>query len=263
MLSITLITKNEAENLKRLLPVLQYQLNKANSIVSEILILDSKSSDGSKDVALSFGVKWHEAEFAGFGPQKKRAAELAKNDWVLNLDADEVPEDSFWKGIEGFFSRREHEKFMAARVSRDSVLLGRHLRYGGASEQKKIRLFNRKYFQWSGDVHEDVVPLTEQRRDIAEIDGTILHYSWKSIGSAVNTMNEYATRSALSRAPDDTPLFLVKANLASRFFLEFFRSYFLRLGILDGTPGFIFCYLMAFSHVLKYMKIYELKANSR
>jgi hypothetical protein len=231
-----------------------------NSLVSEILILDSGSTDDSKNFAISVGTVWFEQSFVGYGPQKKSASLLASNNWILNLDADEVPTPSFWSGLALFFKTHPHDRH-AATVTRDFVFLGKCLRFGGASGQKKVRLFDKRSFEWdSALVHEDVRPLREQLR-VGNVSGRIEHYSWNSIHDWLNVTNDRALVSAQEKLNAGKSLSVLSFNIFCRFFLEFMRSYILRFGFLDGVRGFIFCFFMAFSHELKFIKAFEILAN--
>ena len=81
-LSVILITKNEEANLKDCLESI--------SFANEIIVVDSQSSDKTVEIAQSFGAKVENTrDWPGFGPQKNRALNLATQDWVLSIDADE------------------------------------------------------------------------------------------------------------------------------------------------------------------------------
>ncbi|HON33196.1 MAG TPA: glycosyltransferase family 2 protein, partial [Candidatus Syntrophosphaera thermopropionivorans] len=82
-ISAVMIVKNESENLKRCLPALTW--------TDEIVVLDTGSEDDSIKVAQSYGAKTSKLEFwEGFGKAKQKAVELAENDWIISLDADEL-----------------------------------------------------------------------------------------------------------------------------------------------------------------------------
>lgn len=231
-------------------------------------MLDSGSTDGTERLARAAGASFHAQPFAGYGPQKRAASRLASNDWVLNLDADEVPEADFWEGLARAF-RSGEPPWRAATVGREFVLFGEVLRHGGAGEQRKVRLFHRRYFDWNeAPVHEDVVPIAggDTAARTGHVEGRILHHSWASVGEWLRVTDDRAGVIARrkfgergERASDVALAFQMKA----RFFLEFARGYVLRLGFLDGPRGFVFCFLMAFSHALKFIKAYELKHAGR
>ena len=87
-LSVVLMVRNEAANLRRCLP-------RVARVADEIVILDSGSTDDSEAVANWFGARWFvNADWQGYGIQRQRAQALATGDWIFALDADEVPDDT-------------------------------------------------------------------------------------------------------------------------------------------------------------------------
>jgi hypothetical protein len=166
--------------------------------------------------------------------------------------------------------------YVCASLERDLFLFGKKLRFGGASEQRRKRLFNKRFYDWNTSaVHEDVVWIRQdlqpnsQQSLVYLLDGKVHHHSWKSIShwidatnrrSDVQAVQRHAALNARSQLSNKSNGFLgmsVGASILLRFFFEFFRSYFLRLGFLDGLRGFVFCFLMAFSQELKLIKVYE------
>ena len=160
---------------------------------------------------------------------------------------------------------------LAATIERAFVLFGRTLSGGGAAEQRRVRLFCRAAFDWNeAAVHEDVVELNglhagrpPARRALGHVTGAVRHYSWASTSEWLRSTDDralvLAREKILERAPRAAILGAAFGwKLGLRFFLEFARSYVLRAGFRDGVPGFVFCFFMAFSHALKFVKAYEL-----
>jgi glycosyltransferase involved in cell wall biosynthesis len=84
-LSAVLITNNAEEHLDLVLAALQ--------CCGEIVVLDSGSTDRTREIALQYGASWYERPFDGYGPQKRHAVVRARYDWILAVDADEVLDD--------------------------------------------------------------------------------------------------------------------------------------------------------------------------
>jgi glycosyltransferase involved in cell wall biosynthesis len=81
-ISCVIIVFNEEENIRRCLQAISW--------CDEIVIVDSGSSDKTLEICRDFNCKIHQKNFNGYGEQKRYAVSLAENDWVLNVDADEV-----------------------------------------------------------------------------------------------------------------------------------------------------------------------------
>jgi glycosyltransferase involved in cell wall biosynthesis len=260
MLTVTIIAKNEETNLRRLLPTISAARQRPGSVIGEVVVLDSGSGDATRAVTESHSARWAERPFDGFGTQKRAATALASHDWILNLDADEVPSAEFWENLERFI--KNPNGYFAATLARDFVFLGRTLRFGGASEQRRIRIFHRDHFDWnSAAVHEDVVPKEGRPGSVGHVAGQVLHYSWNSIQAFLDATNRRSSVQAAEKANGSAVGMIL--GITARPVAEFLRSYLLRLGCLDGLPGFCFCYLMAFSQTLKYLKAYERRVAAK
>src|SRR4249919_359017 len=85
-LTVTVITLNEADHIEFALSSVAW--------ADEIIVIDSGSTDGTVDIARRHATRVEVLDWPGYGAQKNRAADLASNDWILSLDADEhVPAD--------------------------------------------------------------------------------------------------------------------------------------------------------------------------
>ena len=267
-----------------MVPRLLEQQKKRPSLLGEVLFLDSGSTDGSLAYLAQFPFVKVQSQipFLGFGPQKQTAVGLAKFSWILSLDADEIPSEAFWDELEAFFFLQSGDSeavkkstYYAASLVRSFVFWGQLLRYGGAGEQRRVRLFHRDYFRWNDAlVHEDVVPgnfgvlanVVENKlddvcaqRQIFKLNGVVQHYSWKNADAWITTVVRYSNdylngESAQQKIQRDHFGFL---TFFLRFLTEFVMRYFVRLGFLDGRAGFVFCFFMAFSQQYKIFKLYE------
>src|SRR5438445_9379616 len=80
-ISVSLITKNEEQNIRRTLESVQW--------ADEIVVVDSGSADRTCDIAREYGAKIFYEAWKGFSAQKNSSIEKCTGDWVLSLDADE------------------------------------------------------------------------------------------------------------------------------------------------------------------------------
>ena len=242
-ISAVLITKNEAHNLPRCIGSLGF--------CSEVIVLDSGSTDDTVSVAESLGATVHETQdWPGFGPQKNRALSYATQSWVLSIDADEWIEPKLFESI----CLHVKNKTAAASVLRSSTFCGHRVRHSGWGDDWVLRLFRHGSAKFSDDlVHERVIAQGPH----IKLEGCMGHETYRTVSEAVSKMNQYSSAWAEQRAGQEGPSvgkIIVKTGFA------FFRTYFLKAGWLDGAVGFHIARLNALGTYLKYTK---LSFNSR
>lgn len=246
-LSVVIITKNEAKNLTRLLPSLNF--------ADDVIILDSGSTDNTKEVALRFGARFFQEEWRGFGLQKRRASELASHDWILSVDADEFLPPELITEVLDCISEIKPRDTWSFKIPRISFFLKRWIRHGGWYPDYQLRLFHRKHFQWNADtIHEKVVPIGSEVK-VGVLKKNLEHFVFNSISDQVETNNRYSSLLAerdFARG-QKAQLF----HIVIKPWIKFFECYFLKLGILDGLPGFIIAINAAHSIFLRKVKLWE------
>jgi glycosyltransferase involved in cell wall biosynthesis len=221
------------------------------SFADEIVVVDTGSTDRTVELARAFTDRVLTAPWQGFGPTKNYALDQARGDWVFSLDTDErVP----------LALREEILATIAAdgpldgyRVARKNYFCGRWIRRLGWYPDYTLRLFRRGRGRFRDrEVHEEVV--------VAEPVGTLKtpleHYSYRSVSDYVARLDRYARLAAqelakAGRRPCPGELFF-------RPLLAFFHLYFIRLGFLEGTPGYTLAVLMSMYKFLKYYYLREL-----
>ena len=220
----------------------------------ELLVLDSGSTDDTLEVARAHGARVETGEWLGFGRQKQRAVSLARNDWVLCLDADERVSERLAGSIrEAMASQR----CVAWRMTRRNRFLGRWLAHGEGYPDWTLRFFHRAHASWSNDeVHEAVLTTAE----VGRLAGDLLHESADDIATYVAKQNRYTTLHAQALYAQG-----VRAGywrLWASPLARFVKFYFLRLGVLDGGPGFAHIVIGCHTAFLKYLKLIELEKAS-
>ena len=248
-LSLFIITFNEEENIGRCLEA-------AKDICDEIIVVDSGSSDGTKSIAEKYGAKFFTRKFDGFAAQKGYALSQCAGEWALSLDADEFIDEDLKTEIRKITAGGESAD--GYEILRINYFLGRKMKHSGLKNDIILRLVRRENAKFTGGlVHEKL----EVSGNVSRISkGHIQHYSYSSIHNYFEKFNKYTSLGAKKKAESGR-----KPNLFISFMripFDFFRRYILQLGILDGAQGFIWCAFSAFYPFVKYMKWWEINANS-
>ena len=223
------------------------------AFADEVLVLDSGSTDATVEVARNHGARVETGEWLGFGRQKQHAVKLAKHDWVLCLDADERVSERLERSIRDAMAT---PRYHAWRMTRRNRFLGRWLAHGEGYPDWTLRFFHRAHAGWSNDeVHEAVLTTAE----VGRLEGDLLHESADDIATYVAKQNRYTTlhAQALYQQGVRAGYWRLVASPAARFL----KFYFLRLGLLDGGPGFAHIAIGCNSAFLKYLKLIELERS--
>lgn len=239
-ISAVIIAKNEGYNLRKSLPKLSW--------CDEIIVVDDNSTDDTVEVALSFACKVYTRTFDGFGTQKRFGISHAVNDWILNIDADEVLSDELILEIQ---QTKEGMDIQAYELLIRHVFLGKVFNYGKESGYPHLRLFNRLYGNFDeATVHEKV----HIEGKIARLRGLVMHHSYRDLNHYFEKFNRYTEIGAEKLAAQGKKRSLI-ACMAS-FPLYFFKHFFLYRNFMNGWQGFVWSYLNAWYHTVKYLKLY-------
>lgn len=236
MLSATVIALNEEKDLPRCLESLGF--------ADEIVVIDSGSTDRTVEIARAKGARVITEPWRGYGAQKNLAMRHATHPWVLNVDADEVVTPELRDEI-----LREISLTQAAAgymVARKTFYLGRWIRHGGWYPNYVTRLARKDRCLWSEPwVHEAL----QVDGDVRKLRAPLLHYTFSGVADQVRTNVRYAAQGALElRARGAKPSV---ARLVTKPLVKFIEAYFLKLGLLDGLPGFIIAMNAAHSVFMK------------
>ncbi len=244
-ISAVIITFNEERNIRRCLESL-------TEVADEIIVLDSFSTDKTEDICREFGVKFHTHKFDGHIQQKNRAMEMAANDWVLSLDADEALDESLKAEIEKV---KENLDADAYKFNRLTNYCGKWIKHSGWYPDVKLRLWNRKKGKWGGDNPHDKV-IMQEGSSIKHLKGNLLHYSYYTVDEHVRQNDYFSSIGAEVLFEKGKKSSVFKACYKSAWM--FFRNYFLKGGFLDGKYGFTVCRLTASGTYHKYIKLRNL-----
>ncbi len=235
--SACLIVLNEEDHLPDCLDSVRW--------ADEIVVVDSGSSDRSREIARRYTDKVYERPFTDFSSQKNAALDQAGSDWVFFIDADERIPSALAEEIL-CVTRNSGEAPKAYAVGRETYFLGRRLRYSGTQGDFPIRLFPRAQGRFVQPVHEWV----KTDLPIGRLNGRLLHYSTRDMAHYRFKLKQYVAleiKTLLQKGRHPGVFDLVFRPPA-----VFISLYFAKLGILDGWTGFQFAVLSALYNLLKY-----------
>lgn len=249
MLSIVIITKNEAHIIGNTLQNLQ-------EISEDIIIVDSGSTDDTIAICKKFNTTIIETKWDGYGVNKNKGIDVAKNDWILSLDADEVIDEELKKAIIQLREQKENHVF---NIKRKNFFRNKLIRYGVWAGDKPTRLFNRKMIRWNdSQVHEKLV--FPKNVKIITLKGYIHHYTVHSMAEYIHKTVNYAKLNANKYHSQGKQAGFLKLYFGPMF--NFIQHYFFRLGFLDGWEGYIIAKTNAWYTFLKYAFLRELNSKT-
>lgn len=241
-LSVVIITFNEEKNIERC-------LNSVRNVADEITVVDSLSTDKTKEICRRFGVNVFDQPFLGHVEQKNFAITKATYPHILSLDADEALDSTL---INSILAVKENWDSDAYSMNRLTNYCGRWIKHCGWYPDKKLRLWDSSKGKWQGINPHDEYKLQNGSK-IKHLRGDILHYSYNSISDHIKQVNYFTdilSKSSLKQGKN-TNLFKI---IFSPIF-KFFRDYIFKLGFLDGYYGFLICVISAHATFLKYAKM--------
>lgn len=243
-ISVSMTARNEAHNLPR-------SLGSVAGWVQEIVVVINDCEDRTAEIAQSFGAVVIEHPWQGYRDQKKFALSKVTGDWVLALDADEEVSDQLRSNIFQFFAE-ESQDYDGAIFPRKVWFLGRWITHGDWYPDLSLRLFRRGKGQWSGSPEHDKIDLSGP---VKRLTGDLHHYSHPTLNSytsKIGVFSDYFLERQLARGCRWSWW-----DCLFRPWWRFFRAYFLRLGLLDGFPGYYIAKATAFSTLVRYSRLYE------
>jgi glycosyltransferase involved in cell wall biosynthesis len=221
----------------------------------EIVVVDGGSTDETLALCAAAGARVSsETEWRGFGVQKNLALDRAGGDWLFSIDADEVCTPALRGEIEAAIATGGD--IAALEMPRRSSFCGHWMRHGGWWPDRVVRVFARGKVRFSEDlVHER--PLVQG--NVARLRQPLLHYTYDTLEQALAKLDRYSTlgaRQAYERGKRATP-----ASAVLRGAWAFFRTYVLRLGLLDGWAGLMLALYNGQGTYYRYLKLWLLDRN--
>ncbi|MEI7653106.1 MAG: glycosyltransferase family 2 protein [bacterium] len=243
MLTAVILTHNSAGSIGALLENLQW--------AAEILVMDDDSTDATVEIAKAHGARVVIHSLKGdFARARNTAMGLAKRDWVLFVDSDELLDQALIHSVKQ--ANLHTSQYAGYRLPRVDQFWNQHVTRGEvwtAAHRGIIRLVHRTRGEWRGKVHEEFVPTGM----VTTLAGSLIHHPHQSINDFLADINVYST----IRASELTDQSRLKTTLQMIFFppAKFFFTYVICGGWLDGAAGFAYSFMMSFHSFLVRAKV--------
>ncbi len=240
-ISVVIITFNEERNIERCIEAVK-------SIADEVIVIDSFSTDRTKEICESLNVNFISHPWEGYSGSKNKGNSLAKYDWVLSLDADEALSEQL---IQSILEWKQNKVNQPAKFNRLTNYCGKWVKNGGWYPDAKIRIFDRTSTCWTGDIHETLK--FNEETEIFHLFGDCLHYSYYTVEQHYNQTEKFTSIQSrdLFLQGKKSPLY----KLIFSPMVKFIRDYFFKFGFLDGKVGFTIARISAYATYLKYKKM--------
>jgi glycosyltransferase involved in cell wall biosynthesis len=250
-ISVVIITFNEEKNISRC-------LDSVKDIADEIVVLDSFSTDRTKEICLQKNASFYEHTFDGHIQQKNRAIAYAKHPYVLSLDADEALDETLKNSIHEVKNNWTKDGYYMNRLTN---YCGHWVKHCNWYPDKKLRLWDSRKGEWRGINPHDKYELFDGDKNTGFLKGDILHYSYYNVADHYKQVEYFTTiaSKAYFEAGKKAPFFKLFANPIAKFI----DHYILHLGFLDGAAGFSISRISAYATYLKYKKLRALYAAAR
>ena len=222
----------------------------------EVLVVDSYSTDATVALANSYKVRVVQHKFENYSKQRNWAIQQARHDWIFMLDADERISQPLKEEILALF--QTDPPHPAYRVKRQNYFMGKMIRYSGWQNDWITRLFNRTRARYGTQaVHESLVVEGE----VGRLKHSMAHYTYKDLQSYLLKHDQYSTASARDIAARGKKVTYFHLMVKPAF--RFFRSYILKLGILDGKQGVVVAWLSCYSVFMRHLKVWRIQEDER
>ena len=246
-ISAVIITFNEENNVGDAIESVSW--------ADEVIVVDSESSDRTREIAEAAGAKVITRKWEGFAPQKQFAAGRAENDWIFSLDADERVSSELREEILAL--KAEKTTSDGYKVPRLSIYMNQSIRHGGWYPDWQLRLFDRRKGRWKDVLIHESFKMDDGSLT-GKLAGDIFHYSVEDAAHHHRMIGErYAPLAARQMFDDGHRTSRLKILLAGP--AAFVRTYLLKAGFLDGLPGFVIAKFAAHHAFLKHVLLLQLQ----
>ncbi len=243
-ITLFIIAKNEAHRIADCIA-------SAKDVASEVVVIDSSSTDDTAHLCQQLGARVYTREFDGFANQKNFALSKVTTPWALNLDADERLSPAL---AEEICRAVQHPQTAGYYLPFCNYFLGKKMRFSGLNKERHLRLVQAQKSHYVGGlVHEGL----EVKGPLGTLKHPVNHFSYDTIEAYFTKFNTYTTLAAQNMHQAGKKFCLMRVLFTLPF--EFIKRYVLKLGFLDGMRGLLWASFSTYYVYVKYMKLWQLE----
>ncbi len=246
--SVVIIAKNEEDNM--------HDCIKSVLWADEIIVLDDNSADNTVKISKEYTEKVFSRKMDIEGRHRNYAYGLARNDWVLSLDADERVSPELEEELRELFKKPIADK--AYTIPIKTFIGKRWIRHSGWYPAPKVRLFEKKSFKYE---EAEVHPRVFIEGNCAHLTKDIIHYSYRDYHEFFQSLNNQTTLEAKKWFKEKRKIGFLK--MYRKFIDRFLKAYVLKKGYKDGLLGFVVSYSGGLYQFLSYIKYREMVENDK
>jgi glycosyltransferase involved in cell wall biosynthesis len=248
-ISATVITFNEQENIRAACESVSW--------ADEIIVVDSESTDSTREIAKACGATVITRSWPGFAAQKQFAVDQASHDWIFSLDADERVSEELKDSIQRLRNGSTAAIADGYSIARRAFYQGRWIRGGGWYPDRQLRLFRRDKGRWEPrHIHESF--RMQPEATVSSLEGEILHYTSSDAAHHHRMIGErYAPLSARQMFEEGRRTSALKIATAGP--AAFMQAYVLKGGFRDGLAGVSIASFAAHHAFLKHLMLWEMQ----
>ena len=248
-LSVFIIAKDEEDRIP-------YSIKSVIDWVDEVIVIDSGSGDNTVAISKELGARIIYNEWNGYGPQKVFGEGQCRNDWILNIDADEAISDGLRDEIQALIDNDTINNHKAYHIPiKISSRFATKLPGLFAPSNDPIRLYHKDYAGFRDSSIHDSVVANSPDCSIGKLKHIMIHRCFRSYHHAVEKINFYSSMQAehmWNKGRKPSPVRIIFEP-----FVAFLKAYILRRYCLLGVDGFVESVIYAFSRTLRLAKAHE------
>jgi glycosyltransferase involved in cell wall biosynthesis len=255
-LSVFIIAKDEEKRIAQ-------TINSVKSFADEIIVVEDGSKDNTVMVAEKAGAKVVHNKWQGYGPQKIFGEKLCKNNWVLNIDADEEVTGELTDEIINLLTKKKVDQYTGYKIKITNTLWYEKKPRWFANHINRIRLYDKRKAGFRNSTVHDCVLIDgvkegskEEKKLTKQLKKRIIHRSIVSIEQKISKIDFYSTMQAANAVAKGKKGSAIKVIFGFPVF--FFKYYFLKRYFIYGIDGIALSNIDAFANFLKYYKIKDL-----